>query len=170
MVFYLSFYLLIAIMIFIVIRLAVYYVFRLLGFEFWLLPDVFDKDKFLPLTSFRTAGDGWWGVAIRVLFALGTIAYVLYLRTIPGLMDDITKAAIKAHDDAKSYGIDKIAFNFTNTNSKSLTHEVFDVEVVEEREQPGQEEAQSGSAGDQGQSSAEPKRQRAADQLYSETL
>lgn len=42
-VFYLCFYLLIAIMLFTLLRLVIYYVVRLLGFEFWILPDIFEK-------------------------------------------------------------------------------------------------------------------------------
>ena len=42
-VFYICFYLLIAILLFVIVRSFIYYVVRLFGFEFWLLPDVFDK-------------------------------------------------------------------------------------------------------------------------------
>ena len=42
-VFYVSFYLLIAISLFSVARLLLYFAFRLAGFEFWVLPDVFEN-------------------------------------------------------------------------------------------------------------------------------
>lgn len=42
-IFYISFYLLIAIAIFSIIRLLLYYVMRLLGYEFWILPDIFEN-------------------------------------------------------------------------------------------------------------------------------
>lgn len=109
------------------------------------------KDKLFPLTSFRRADDGWIGVGIRVLLALATIAYFAYLGTIPGLMGDITKAAMKAHDDAKSYGIDKIAFNFTNVNKRSLTHDAFDDILSDE-----QTDDTNVTASDSGSGSVEP--------------
>ena len=42
-IFYLSFYLLIAILLFSVIRLIIYILFRVLGYEFWILPEIFEN-------------------------------------------------------------------------------------------------------------------------------
>ena len=78
----------------------------------------------MTLISFKRSGDGWLGVAIRLLLFIATICYCIYLTTVPGLMADITEAGLRTHDDLKSWGIDKIAFNFTNINKHSLTHDV----------------------------------------------
>ena len=39
---------------------------RVLGFEFWLLPEIFVNDKFFPLVTFEWADDGIWGYLYRV--------------------------------------------------------------------------------------------------------
>ena len=43
LVFYICFYLLIFILLFAIVRLIIYYVVRLLGFEFWILPEIFNN-------------------------------------------------------------------------------------------------------------------------------
>ena len=42
-VFYTCFYLLTFILFFSVVRFLIYFVFRLLGFEFWILPEIFEN-------------------------------------------------------------------------------------------------------------------------------
>lgn len=42
-IFYLSFYLLIFIICFSIVRFAIYYIVRLFGYEFWVLPDIFEN-------------------------------------------------------------------------------------------------------------------------------
>ena len=65
---------------------------------------------------------------------LATIAYVFYLTTIPNLVTELKEAGIKAHDDLEEWGLNKIAFNFTKINERSLTHHIIEDEVHEEEE------------------------------------
>ena len=81
------------------------------------------------MVSFKRSGDGWLGVVIRLLLIVATIGYGVYLSTVPGLMSDISEASLRTHDDLKAWGINKIAFNFTNINKHSLTHDISEDEV-----------------------------------------
>ena len=58
------------------------------------------------------------------------MVYFLHLSATPGVITDITNAAMKAHDEARAYGISKIAFNFTNINSHSLTYDIIEDEIA----------------------------------------
>lgn len=48
------------------IRVSLYLVLRILGIEFWVLPEIFDNDALFPLTSFSFAKDGIWGWVFRL--------------------------------------------------------------------------------------------------------
>ena len=70
------------------LRVILYFVVRILGYEFWLFPnyleDVYNKSKcgffesFKPFISFEKCNDGWDGIVSRIL-GLGMLSYVLYL-------------------------------------------------------------------------------------------
>lgn len=88
-------------------------------------------------------------------------------------MGDITKAAVKAHDDAKSYGIDKIAFNFTNVNKRSLTHDVFDDVLSDDKKEDTVStttQSEESSAGSESKQSGEQAETSSRQSDYSDTL
>ena len=58
--------------------------------------------------------------------ALATVGYCAYLSTIPGLLSEIKEVSQRTHDDLKEWGLNKIEFNFTRINDRSLTHKVID--------------------------------------------
>ena len=66
-----------------------------------------------------------------MLLFVATVCYGVYLTTVPGLMADISEAGLRTHDDLKSWGINKIAFNFTNINKHALTKDVTEDESPE---------------------------------------
>ena len=51
-VFYISLYFLILVGVFSIIRFLIYYFMRLIGFEFWIFPEIFENDSFKPIYSF----------------------------------------------------------------------------------------------------------------------
>jgi len=82
-IFYFSFYLLIFILAFSLVRFLIYYVCRLAGFEFWILPEIFENDSFIPYYTFEKADDGWTGVIIRIIFVICTILYLSFIYFVP---------------------------------------------------------------------------------------
>lgn len=125
-VFYCSYYFLLFTLAFSVIRLIVYYIARLVGFELWILPEIYDnvgfKESFCPVVSCKRLSDGWLGILVRVLLALATIAYVVYLYRNPGVIVDVAEAGRKANEDAMQWSLHKLAFNFTSSSNRTLTY------------------------------------------------
>ena len=68
-------------------------------------------------------------MAVRLILAVATAAYVIHLSQTPGILEDIKDAAMKAHDDTRDYALSKIAFNFTNINERSLTHHIIEDDI-----------------------------------------
>lgn len=77
-------------------------------------------------------------MSVRVLLAVATIGYFVYLSSLPNIVDDIKHAVVKAHDEVRDYGINKIAFNFTNINSRSLTHHIIEDDIEDAPIHPDQ--------------------------------
>lgn len=112
-VFYLSLYLLIIISIFTVIRFIVFYLFRLAGYEFWLLPEIFENDSFRPYYTFKKKKDSKTLIIIRIALVLFTIAYLIFLYFVPSSYEGLGDLLIESYDEVVVWGKDKIAFNYT---------------------------------------------------------
>lgn len=65
-------------------------------------------------------------MGLRLLLGIATIAYFHHLSATPGILEDVSSTIMKAHDEAKAYGINKISFNSTNINSRSITHKIIE--------------------------------------------
>lgn len=123
-VFYLSLYATIFILAFSFIRFLIYYVFRLIGYEFWILPEIFDNDSFVPYYTLKRIEDSLLAIIVRVLFALATVFYVGVIYFFPESHDGIGEILITSYDDVVDWGKDYIAFNFTkDISNKTLTYE-----------------------------------------------
>lgn len=64
--FYMSLYSLIFLVGFIVVRLVSYCILRILGIEFWIMPDLFIADSFVPYYTFCFVSDGVLGWLFRL--------------------------------------------------------------------------------------------------------
>ena len=82
-VFYISLYFLIFVGIFSIVRFLIYYFMRLIGFEFWILPEIFENDSFKPLYSFQKIEESTLSLVIRVMLILGTTCYIAFLILVP---------------------------------------------------------------------------------------
>jgi len=83
-IFYLSYYLLVVMIGFIIVRLVVFFAVRVLGWELWILPNFFDDnlpflDCFKPFISSEKCSDGWIGYVSRVLLLIGLILTFTYV-------------------------------------------------------------------------------------------
>ena len=79
---YLSVTFLLFLTVFIIVRLIVWLVFWLLGYEAWILPNVFDDDlpvneSFKPLFSFEKGGEGEGTARIVALAFIGVCGYLI---------------------------------------------------------------------------------------------
>lgn len=78
-------------------------VLRPFGYEFWILPEIFN-DELYPLYSFNKADDGIWGYAFRVVILL-LIAYLFYeVSRDPAVIKEYVDTAAQSHDDIVSWG------------------------------------------------------------------
>lgn len=82
-VFYLSLYFLMFTLVFSIIRFIIFYVFRLFGYEFWILPEIFENDSFRPYYTFKKLEDGKLWIALRIVLMIGTVAYLIFLYQTP---------------------------------------------------------------------------------------
>jgi translocation protein SEC62 len=102
----------------ILIRLLLYMVVRIIGYEFWILPDIFD-DALFPLYSFTRAEDDIWGYLFRVII-LCFIGYLCYeVAKDPAVIKEYAESATQSHDDIVSWGriklgIDKVENPLSN--------------------------------------------------------
>lgn len=116
-VFYISLYLLIFLVKFaitklaaILLRVLLYMIIRPFGYEFWVLPEIFD-DNFFPLYSFTKAEDGLWGYLFRVFIFL-FIGYLFYeVSRDPTVIKDYVDTAAQSHDDIVSWGRIKLGID-----------------------------------------------------------
>ena len=81
-VFYISLYSLIFMFIFSIVRLLIWYLFRLAGFEFWIMPEIFN-DHITPYYTFSRSDDGNWALLLRLLLLIVSILYVIFLFYVP---------------------------------------------------------------------------------------
>lgn len=125
-IFYISLYLLIIITVFAVIRLIIYMLFRIFGYEFWILPDFFENDKIFPLYTFEKVSDNWFGYTIRIFFILLFALYFYYHIYNFETISEITNITKESYHEIVEWGIDKISFNNTYIKDKMISAEEID--------------------------------------------
>ena len=122
-IFYLSLYALIFIGIFAIIRFIIYYICRLIGYEFWILPEIFDNDSFKPYYTFKKVEESKLSLIVRSLFIVATIMYIGFLYMFPQSYEGIGDILISSYDDVVEWGREKIIFDLTkDISDKSLPY------------------------------------------------
>ena len=122
--FYVCFYLTVAFAIFQVIRLLLYYVLRLLGYEFWILPNINENQMSLkPIYTFVYSQDKWVGLVARIILAISTVIGIYLVFRSPQNREDMKFFLDQSHDHMLAYGLEKIKFNYTFDSSKSISFE-----------------------------------------------
>lgn len=136
LIFYVVFYFLVVYLIFSLVRLLIYFAFRLAGYEFWVLPNINEDNMSLkPYYSFEKASDGKFGYIMRAIFFVVAAAFLTYLFTSQDAIEGIKEVSKRSHDDLLEWGLEKIQFNFTHFKDRSLTHEdIFDEDIVLDRD------------------------------------
>lgn len=123
-VFYISLYLLIFIGIFSLIRFLIYYIFRLIGFEFWILPEIFDNDSFKPFYTFKKVKENGCTLIVRIILIITTFCYIFFLYAFPETYEGVGDVLINSYDDVVEWGKEKILFDLTkDISDKTLTYE-----------------------------------------------
>ena len=135
LVFYFSLYSLIAISIFSIIRFIIFYLFRIAGFEFWILPEIFENDSFRPYYTFKRLDDGLTCKIIRVCFFIATLLWLSFVYLVPSSYEGLGDILVNSYDEVVDWGRDKILFDFTkDISNKTITYESFVDDEEEEIE------------------------------------
>lgn len=96
----------------------------MIGIEFWILPEIFENDSFVPYYTFKKMKDTGCAVLVRIVFIICTIAYIGFLYLFPESYEGIGDVLLNSYDDVVVWGKDYIAFNFTkDISNKTLTYE-----------------------------------------------
>ena len=97
---------------------------RLFGYEFWILPEIFENDSFIPYYTFKKKNDKGCWLIIRVAMILITIAYLIFLFFVPSSYEGLGDLLIESYEEVVVWGKEKVAFNFTkDISNKTLTYE-----------------------------------------------
>lgn len=111
-IFYAALILLYVLLGIIILRLVVYSVFRVLGIDFWILPNLFADAGFLesfkPVVSVEKCQDNKWGYLLRLIF-LVVIAWVLYRLSLePDIITDYGNMTKQSFEDIADWGYLKL--------------------------------------------------------------
>jgi signal transduction histidine kinase len=151
-IWYFSFYTLIVLVGFILLRLVVWLVVFHFGFDFWIFPNFFVDsadimDSFRPFLSFERREDDAKMVALRVLSAVGLVFLVVQLAKEPENVGSLASFADDSMNDLFQWGSDKFVYgrqiadmsgpNGTAGKRKKTPQEIFMEAILEpEEEQP----------------------------------
>ena len=153
-IWYCSFYLLIFLMGFIMLRLVVWLFLFHFGVDFWILPNFFVDsndimDSFKPLLSFERRQDDMKMILMRIGSAVALVFFVIQLAKEPDNLDSFKSFADDSMTDLFNWGNDKfvlgrqIADHSGNSTvkRKKTPQEIFMEAILdEEEEKPKQEE------------------------------
>jgi Translocation protein Sec62 len=152
-IWYVSFYLLIFLMGFILLRLIVWLFLFHFGVDFWILPNFFIDsndlmDSFRPLLSFERRQDDMKMILMRVGSAIALIFFVIQLAKEPDNLEGLRSFADDSMTDLFNWGNDKfvlgrqIADHSGNSTvkRKKTPQEIFMEAILDEEEQPPKQE------------------------------
>jgi hypothetical protein len=152
-IWYASFYLLIFLMGFILLRLVVWLFLFHFGVDFWILPNFFIDsndlmDSFRPLLSFERRQDDMKMILMRVGSAIALVFFVIQLAKEPENLDSLRSFADDSMTDFFNWGNDKfvlgrqIADHSGNSTvkRKKTPQEIFMEAILDEEETPKKEE------------------------------
>jgi len=148
-VFYTSVALLYILIGLILVRLAVYIFFRILGFNAYIFPNLFEEvsfiESFKPFFSFDKCEDGTIGYVARA-FGLVLLAYLMFrLSQEPEIIQEYQNIATQSYDDIISWGVGKLEGQIEivdkNKDFKKLINDLLDAadqdEALEKQKKEG---------------------------------
>jgi translocation protein SEC62 len=111
-IWYFSFYTLIVLVGFILLRLVVWLALFHLGVDFWLLPNFFIDsndimDSFRPLISFERRQDDMKMILLRIGSAIALVFFVIQLAQEPANIDEFRNMTKDGMDDLFNWGNDR---------------------------------------------------------------
>lgn len=112
-IFWVSYVLLITMIVLIVIRYVVYTFFYIFGISFWIFPNFFDDtkgvlDSFLPIYSIEKRKDSLISILIRMVIAVFVSYIAFYVYTNPESINDLANHLVEVYNDMFEFGKDKI--------------------------------------------------------------
>jgi hypothetical protein len=112
-IFWVSYVLLISMIVLIVVRYIVFTFFYIFGISFWIFPNFFDDtkgviDSFLPLYSYEKRQDSILSILIRMAIAVFVAYIALYVYTNPESINDFANHLVEVYNDMFEFGKDKI--------------------------------------------------------------
>lgn len=154
-IWYCSFYLLIFLMGFILLRLLVWLFLFHFGFDLWLLPNFFIDsndimDSFRPLISFERRQDDTRMVLLRVASAIALVFFVIQLAKEPDNIEGLRSFADDSMNDLFNWGNDKFVLGKqiadksgnSTVKRKKTPQEIFMEAILDDEEPPKKEEEQ----------------------------
>jgi len=122
---YISCTLLVVIFSFIIVRWVAFLFVWVFGYEFWMLPNLFDEersvsDSFKPLVSFEKTGPGqmWWRMAVLMGFA----SFVYWAYSQPTDFDEFIKSNKQFVDDLYDGSLISDASQFVRCGMAAFLH------------------------------------------------
>ena len=107
-IFYISVVLLYVLLGIIFVRLIVYIVLRILGFELWIFPNLFQDvsviDSFKPFCTFNRCHDDWNGLAMRFVGLCILGLFIYKLNEEPVMLTDFKDMGAQTFDDIIEWG------------------------------------------------------------------
>lgn len=107
-VFYISVVLLYVLLGIIFVRLLIFIVLRILGFEFWIFPNLFQDvsviESFKPFCSFHRCKDNWNGLGIRLVGLLILALFIYKLAEEPTALHEFKDIGTQSFDDIIEWG------------------------------------------------------------------
>lgn len=154
-IWYFSFYTLVVLMGFILLRLIVWLVLFHFGVDFWILPNFFVDsaeimDSFRPLLSFERRQDDLKMVLLRICSAVALVFFVIQLAKEPENLDSLTSFTNESMNDFFNWGNDRFVLgkladksgnggNSTVKRKKS-PQEIFMEAILEDEAEQNKEE------------------------------
>ena len=152
-IWYFSFYTLIVLVGFILLRLVVWLFLFHFGLDFWILPNFFIDsndimDSFRPLMSFERRQDDIKMIVLRLASAVALVFFVIQLAKEPENLDSLKGFTKESMDDLFNWGNDRFVLGRqiadksgnSTTKRKKTPQEIFMEAILEEDEPKKQEE------------------------------
>ena len=135
-VWWVSYIMIIIILSIYIIRLVVYLLCYIFGYEVWIFPDIQDNklgffESFYRVITAEKRNESWITILIRLTIAIttGYIAFSVYMN--PALIDDAKNIIYEALKDFYFFGEDKIVNSF-NTTAVSLKYKTKSYQEIDD--------------------------------------
>ncbi|OMJ85447.1 hypothetical protein SteCoe_13205 [Stentor coeruleus] len=124
-VWYVSVFLLCIILGTTVIRYIVFILFFIFGYDFWIIPNMYDDkagfwETFSPLWFFRKRDDSKFAISIRVIVFFIVLSISVYTYTHPEVIEAIQELSVGGVKEIITWGEDKIMSNSTQISGPNF--------------------------------------------------